>query len=381
MPRACTALIAALALAITPVLSACSEQTQRPSDGGAASSRVCNTPSTLEKPLAELALVEHPRVGIGPCSATLPPSQPQPPNADANARTQTLPATVTSYDPQGSTSVTVRSTKRIVAFDITGAIGETLTQLGYRDSIVGRDAVASYDPDGTIPVVTGSSHTINVEAVLALEPDLVITDGTVGPLTVVRQLAEAGVPLVFVQRSASLAGAGDRAVQVAAAVGDPAAGRALADRIAADVAAATAEIAAVAPAEPAQQVRTVFLYLRGAANIYYLFGRGSGADELIGAIGARDVASEIGWVGERPMTDEALIEANPDLVIVMTEGLASVGGVDGLLEAVPALALTDAGKHLHIIDKADERVLNFGPGVAGTISSLGRAVYAPDAAG
>ncbi|MFP5356169.1 MAG: hypothetical protein ACLGIK_13645, partial [Gemmatimonadota bacterium] len=37
--------------------------------------------------------------------------------------------------------------------------------------------------------------------------------------------------------------------------------------------------------------------------------------------------------GMQPMTDEAIIAANPDLILVMTHGLESAGGVDGLLAA------------------------------------------------
>jgi iron complex transport system substrate-binding protein len=47
----------------------------------------------------------------------------------------------------------------------------------------------------------------------------------------------------------------------------------------------------------------------------------------------------------QPLTDEAMVAADPDLILVMTDGLASVGGVDGLLAAKPAIALTAAGQH------------------------------------
>ena len=77
----------------------------------------------------------------------------------------------------------------------------------------------------------------------------------------------------------------------------------------------------------------LFLYVRGNANIYYIFGADSGADSLIEAVGGIDVASEIGWEGMKPMTAEALVAAQPDVIVMMTLGLESVGGVDGLLEA------------------------------------------------
>jgi iron complex transport system substrate-binding protein len=124
-------------------------------------------------------------------------------------------------------------------------------------------------------------------------------------------------------------------------------------------------------------VRIAFLYLRGASGIYYFFGEGSGADELIRALGGIDVAAEIGWSGMKPMTDEALIAANPDLILVMTDGLSSVGGVDGLLESKPAVALTTAGMHCRVVDMADGQVLSFGPQTPAVLDALARAIYAP----
>ncbi len=125
----------------------------------------------------------------------------------------------------------------------------------------------------------------------------------------------------------------------------------------------------------------IFLYIRGSSGVYYLFGEESGADDLIEGLGGVDVASEQGWTGERPMTDEAITSANPDLVLVMTGGLESAGGIDALLEDKPALALTSAGKHRRFVDMADGDVLSFGPRSADVLEALARAVYAPQEQG
>ena len=89
------------------------------------------------------------------------------------------------------------------------------------------------------------------------------------------------------------------------------------------------------------------------------------------------VAAEIGLVGQRPMTDEALVAANPDLILVMTDGLPSVGGVDGLLESKPAVALTTAGQNRRFVDMVDGEILSFGPRTAAVLDALARAIYAP----
>ncbi len=121
----------------------------------------------------------------------------------------------------------------------------------------------------------------------------------------------------------------------------------------------------------------IFLYLRGGSGIYYLFGEESGSSELIRALCGVDVACEIGWTEMKPMTDEAIIAANPDLILVMTDGLESTGGIEQLLRVKPAIALTAAGQNRRFVDMADGDILSFGPRSAAVLDALARAVYAP----
>ncbi|GAA3582572.1 ABC transporter substrate-binding protein [Klugiella xanthotipulae] len=369
--------LASLGLVTLLGLTACSTTNPAPGTTTAVTRPACTSAQSFTTPLSELVPVGDPRVGSGPCTAALPDHTVTP---RVPSGRQSLPTTVTSRDPAGDQRVTVTDTSRIIAFDIAGAIGETVFALGYGDSMVGRDVTTSFDAAQNLPVVTGSSHSINVESVLALNPTIVITDGTIGPLDVVLQLRDAGIPLVFIDRDPSLDGAVSKAHQVAEALGDAAAGDTLADSISTDITRVQEQIAALAPTDNADKPRIAFLYLRGTSRIYYLFGAGSGADDLIAALGGVDVASEIGWVGEKPMTDEALIEANPDLLLVMTKGLDSVGGPQGLVDSLEAVALTNAGKNLNIIDMADNDIMTFGPRTAEAVDALARAIYAPDAA-
>ena len=63
---------------------------------------------------------------------------------------------------------------------------------------------------------------------------------------------------------------------------------------------------------------------------------------------------------------------------MMTKGLESVGGVDGLLDRLPAIANTPAGQHRRIVDMQDTQVLSFGPRTAEVLNSLAVSVYAPE---
>ncbi|MDR1187430.1 MAG: ABC transporter substrate-binding protein, partial [Bifidobacteriaceae bacterium] len=228
-----------------------------------------------------------------------------------------------------------------------------------------------------LPKVTPSGNTLSAEAILELAPSVIITDTSLGPWDVLLQMREAGIPVVVVDSHRSLETTAGLIEQVAAALGLVEDGARLAERTDGQIAAATRSIAEAVPAAAPDKLRIAFLYLRGNAGVYYLFGRGSGTDSLITALGGIDVASEVGWEGMQPVTDEGLVSMSPDLILVMTRGLESVGGVDGLLERLPAVAATPAGAKRRIVDMDDSEILAFGPNSPDVLGALATAIYAP----
>ncbi|MBH0008659.1 hemin ABC transporter substrate-binding protein [Salinibacterium sp. SWN1162] len=326
----------------------------------------------LSSPLSSLTVLNEAKDYSGLVQAALPTSGISVPD---EVPAQSLPVTVMSHDLSGEVPVTVLSTDRVVAMDISGSIAATIAGLGLIDSLVARDISTTFDEASELPVITSNAHTVNSEAILALRPDLVLTDGSIGPIDVVVQLRDAGIPVVFVDTEASVDGVAELARQTSAAFGAPAAGEALGSQLTAEIDAKIAEIAEIVPS--GERLRMMFLYLRGTSGVYYLFGQESGSDVLIDALGGVDVAAEIGLEGMRPMTDEAMVAANPDLILVMTGGLESVGGVSGLLEARPAVALTEAGMNQRFVEMDDGEILSFGPRTVTVLDALARAIYAP----
>lgn len=327
--------------------------------------------------LEEVEVLEDPRSYEGPSTAVLPEAEIEP---ITDAPEQTLPATVTSYGQDGSEEqVEITETSRVVSLDIAGSIAATIWALGFSETLVGVDQSTTFPGTEDIETVTSGGHTVNAEAIIGLDPDVVITDGSVGPRDVIEQLTDVGIKVVFVENEASFDGAEELTRQVAEVYGAPEVGDDLAAQISDDIDNKIAEISAMVPEDEDDQVRMLFLYLRGNAGVYYMFGSESGADDLISALGGVDVADELGWEGMKPMTDEALVAANPDLILTMSGGIESVDGIQGLLEEKPAVAVTVAGEHERIVDMEDGLILSFGPRSADVLDALARAVYAPDA--
>lgn len=358
----------ALAVALIAGLTACAG----PGTTSSAAPDADDACPQASQPLASLELADDVRTVSGGSTACLSSHAVIPVEDDT---APVLPATVT--DSEGR-EVEVTSADRILPIDISGTIASTVFALGLGDQVVGRDSSTDFDGTEDLPVVTKTGHTLNPEAILELKPTVVLTDTTIGPKEVRQQLRDAGIAVVVISSDRRLDTTDELVTEIAAALGVPSRGEALVARLDAAVTEELAEIAEITPAAEEDRARMLFLYVRGSANVYYIFGEDSGADSLIDAVGGVDVAAEIGWEGMKPMTAEALVAAKPDVLVMMTDGLESVGGIDGLIERVPAVAETPAGQNRRVIDMADTEILSFGPRSADVIGALARALYAPE---
>ncbi|MET9304260.1 hemin ABC transporter substrate-binding protein [Streptomyces cellulosae] len=275
-----------------------------------------------------------------------------------------LPVTVRSADGR---EVTVERAERVVP--LSGSLSEIVFTLGLGERVVARDVTATFEQAADLPVVT-RGHDVSAESVLSLRPDLVIAESGTGPDEAMDQIRAAGVPVLVVGAATGLDDVGPRIAAVAEALGVPSAGEELTRRT-------EERVAAVAGSVPAgkEKPRVAFLYLRGSASVYLIGGKGSGATSLIEAAGAVDAGAESGLEKDfTTITSEALAEAAPDALLVMSKGLESVGGVDGLVK-IPGIAQTPAGMDRRIVSVEDGVLLNYGPRTDQVLASVVEQLY------
>ncbi|MEE1789158.1 ABC transporter substrate-binding protein [Streptomyces sp. SP17BM10] len=301
--------------------------------------------------------------GAGPAgsAATRTPDAVEPlPGAPAPQ----LPATVASADGH---QVTVTSADRIIPLN--GSLAELVFSLGLGPRVVARDVSTTFRQAAELPVIT-QAHDVSAEGVLSLHPTVVLADRSTGPAEAVAQIRAAGVPLVVLDDAKQLADVGPRIDTVAAALGIPDAGRQLKER----TEQRTGEARAALPATH-RHPRVAFLYLRGSASVYLLGGPASGATSLIEAVGGEDAGKAAGLTGDfTPLTSEALVKAAPDAILVMSKGLDSVGGVDGLLK-LPGVAQTPAGLDRRVVSVEDGQLLSYGPRTPQVLREIAAQLY------
>lgn len=248
--------------------------------------------------------------------------------------------------------------QRVIA--LANGSAEIISALGLKSLIVGRD-IASTDEDlKSIPIVT-SGHQVIAEKIISMNPDLVIIDKSTGPASALASLKQAGIAVTRIPEAWTLADIPAKVQAIAQSIGVPQGGAHLNQKF--------AEVLQGAKSSRLSAVRIAFLYLRGGSAIYLIGGQGSGADSLMQAIGAEDVGAAAFTQPFTPMTSELMISLNPDVILVMTKGLASVGGVDGLVQ-LPGVAQTEAGKNKRVIAVDDSLLLSFGPRTPNLIHQL-----------
>lgn len=264
--------------------------------------------------------------------------------------TQQLPVTIQSADGR---MVTVDDTSRIVS--LWGNLTEIVFGLGLGENVVGRDVTATFPEAEHITLVT-RAHDVSAESVLSLRPTLVLATPDTGPAQALDHIRNVGIPVLLFDDPTSVDEIVPRIHAVATALGVSEAGEALALQTQADL----DEVRALIP-ERREAPRVAFLYMRGQAGVYLIAGPQSGADSMIQAAGAIDAGTAMGLNRPfTPITSEALAQAAPDVILMTTTGLQSVGGVEGLSQ-IPGIAQTPAGREGRIITIEDGLLYSFGP--------------------
>ena len=245
---------------------------------------------------------------------------------------------------------------------LANGVAEIIQSLNAQSIIVGRDISSTEDSLADIPIVT-SGHQVLPEKVIAQKPDLVLIDASTGPKSAIETIKVAGISVVQTPESWSLK---DLPIKVRAV------GRAIGAQVQADELVKQIN-QSLNTSKVKNSPRVAFLYLRGTSSVYLIGGAGSGADSLLSAIGAVDVGAQ---TLDRPfntLTAESLAALNPDVILVMSKGLESVGGIAGLLK-LPGVAQTRAGKNSAVIDVDDSLLLSFGPRTPSLVDALAKAM-------
>lgn len=249
-------------------------------------------------------------------------------------------------------------TRRLVSLN--GTITEIISELGHQDQLVAIDVTSVYPED--IDNVTNLGHVMNlsIEALLEQRPTQIFAVRSDISSEIQEQLDQLEIPVHYYDHEYSAEGA---------------------KRL---IAAVAEDLQAENPEELLQAIdqdlndlenldpkpRVMFIYARGSGTLL-VGGNDTPAASMIELAGGINAATA--FDDYRPLTTEAVAQANPDVILLFETGLSSLGGPQGL-EDVPGLATTTAVKEQQIISMEGLYLTGFGPRTGAAAKELNQAL-------
>jgi iron complex transport system substrate-binding protein len=103
--------------------------------------------------------------------------------------------------------------------------------------------------------------------------------------------------------------------------------------------------------------KVLFIYARGAGTLM-VAGTDTQMHNFIYMAGAENAVTD--FKDFKPLTPEALLQANPDAILLFSSGLESLEGTEGLMQ-IPGISETNAGKNKKFIAMDGALISGFGP--------------------
>lgn len=250
---------------------------------------------------------------------------------------------------------------------IGGSVTEIVYALGEEKRLIGRDSTSVYPPEALKLPDTGYIRALSPEGVLSLGPDLILTLEGAGPPEALETLKAAGVPMAMIPDGYDEASIARKVEAVGKALGVEDKAHALAAQIDTTLKAELAK-----NRDPQRKARVLFILSLQNGRVMAA-GAQNHANGIVTLAGGENVMTSI--TGYKQVSDEAIIKAAPD-VIVMMSGTGGHSIDDQTVLTHPAIAATPAGKAKRLVRMDGMYLLGFGPRTAEAVTSLHDALYA-----
>lgn len=278
---------------------------------------------------------------------------------DENTATATqasaFPVTIT--DDAGTEITLDAEPERIVALQ--PSFVEVLFEIGAGEKVVAVDQNTDYPPEAA-GLTKLSGFDPSVEAIVAEEPDLVLIQ--YDPGTLADALEASGIPVALLESPETLEGVYGQIETIGQVSGQTAEAMALVSEMREEI----ADIVATIPEGP--EPPSVF---HEVDNTLYSVGPGSFIHDIYVALGADNIAEATGEAYPQ-LNNEAVIAANPDVIILADEEFGETVDTVGARPGWSAIGAVQSGR-IHGVDP--DLISRPGPRLPETVRLLAAFLY------
>lgn len=274
-----------------------------------------------------------------------------------------LVSSFTSCKSSSSSSAGFTDTAKIVSLN--GTVSEILVDLGFEENIVGVDVASNYPASLQEKPKVGHSQQISAEGVLALEPDVVIATSHDIKSELADQIRNTGVKLFLFDHSYSPEGTEELIRAMADSLDRKAKGDSIIKIMQLDLE------KAITIKKGDTKPKVLFIYARGSGTMM-VAGKDTQMEKMIELAGGVNAIND--FADFKPLTAEALVAANPDVILLFDSGLSSLGGVAGLLE-VQGIKQTNAGRNRRFVEMEGQLLTGFSQRLGKAVVELARKIH------
>lgn len=238
-----------------------------------------------------------------------------------------------------------QAAERIVS--IGGDVTEIVYALGAGNELVARDSTSTHPDKATKLPDVGYMRMLNAEGILSTNPTLVLSSELAQPSLALQQVAQSHVKVVRVPGSPTLDTVVQKIEVIANALGRQAEG----EKLITDY---RNQLKAIQGTP--LHAKVLFIMSHGGMSSMAA-GQNTAADSIITSAGAQNAMQ--GFSRYRPLSQEGIVAAAPDLLLLTGDGVKTLGGIDNVWK-LPGLAMTPAGKNKRVLIVDDMALLGFG---------------------
>lgn len=238
-----------------------------------------------------------------------------------------------------------QAAERVVS--IGGDVTEIVYALGAGSELVARDSTSTHPAQANKLPDVGYMRMLNAEGILSTKPTLVLSSDLAQPSLALQQVAQTNIKVVRVPGNPTL----DTVVQKIEVVAEALNRQAQGEKLIADY---RHQLNAVKG--PPLHVKVLFIMSHGGMSSMAA-GQNTAADAIMTSAGTQNAMQ--GFSRYRPLSQEGIVAAAPDLLLLTTDGVKTLGGIDNVWK-LPGLAMTPAGRNKRVLVVDDMALLGFG---------------------
>lgn len=233
------------------------------------------------------------------------------------------------------TTSSVWANERIISAG--AAITELIYALSAQEQLAAVDITSKSMVDSSVPKL-GYHRQLSAESLIGLNPTRIVGSIEMGPKTTLDLLQQAGIEVDILNSDETVDDLLVRIQQVGQLTGKAAE----ADQLQAEVKQKVSSINATL-AHQTERKKVLFLMIHDGrpANVA---GRNTTADTVIKLAGAINPAADA-VESYKPISTEAMVDMQPDIILISSRTLSTIGSADELLKKMPLLSATPAGQN------------------------------------